>query len=410
MVHEGREAKEAITDIKYSPDGNTLLLACVDCKVYVIDIGNAYTLRGTFDRHAAPARHLDFSSDSQYIRSNADGCELMYADATTGAYIPAASSLRDVTWESFTCPVSWYTQGLHPATPDGGEVTSCDRSRGGRLLLSGDSFGRVALHGFPCVSPAHVARVFAGHAGPVAGARWLSGDAGAVTLGADDRCVLQWRLARPEAGDSRGAEALLVDDPETRAFDAVMAMPLVPAPPAGFSIVRPWLSTIVPPNAPQSVAPAPPAARLRLAWVHGYRAHDVHDNIRYTADGALVYNAGALGVRYDKAKHTQAYYGGHVRAPTTTTAVDPRGLFAATGELAPYPRVHIWSAATGAPVAVLPHLHRRGIHVIAFSQGPNSGPVIGVTAFGGRPRAPLKGVPTERFGVGDGAGVCSEVV
>ena len=42
-------------------------------------------------------------------------------------------------------------------------------------------------------------------------------------------------------------------------------------------------------------------------------------------------------------------------------AVDPRGRFAATGEVAPRARVHIWDAVTGNSVSKLAYLHRKGV-------------------------------------------------
>ena len=54
-----------------------------------------------------------------------------------------------------------------------------------------------------------------------------------------------------------------------------------------------------------------PAANLELEWVHGYRAFDCRNNLRYTANGEIVYNTAALGVVYDPKSHRQFFYHGH---------------------------------------------------------------------------------------------------
>ena len=45
VIHEGKDAKMWITDIKYSPDGNTLAVASYDNRVYLYDVGNAYMMK-----------------------------------------------------------------------------------------------------------------------------------------------------------------------------------------------------------------------------------------------------------------------------------------------------------------------------------------------------------------------------
>jgi microtubule-associated protein-like 6 len=42
-----------------------------------------------------------------------------------------------------------------------------------------------------------------------------------------------------------------------------------------------------------------PEATLELEHVFGYRCHDVRNNLRYTADGMVVYHCAAVGVVLD---------------------------------------------------------------------------------------------------------------
>ena len=216
IIHEGRDSREWITDVKYTPDGkphccgaggymalpltgcccccfaattmcslpagNTLGLASADGKVYIYDIANAYALRGVFDKHSSPVMHFDFSADNSYLQSASEGEELLYADASSGQYLPSASSLKDVEWETVTCPYGmaslpgllprhgfpspvplfpslfpgWPMLGLWPTTTTGRNVTTVDRSRSGTLLAVGDNVGQVMLRRFPAVEKAQV--------------------------------------------------------------------------------------------------------------------------------------------------------------------------------------------------------------------------------------------------------------
>ncbi len=50
VVHEGRDSREWITDIKYNLDGTVLACGSMDCKIYVYDVANAFVLRGIFSQ------------------------------------------------------------------------------------------------------------------------------------------------------------------------------------------------------------------------------------------------------------------------------------------------------------------------------------------------------------------------
>ena len=47
-----------------------------------------------------------------------------------------------------------------------------------------------------------------------------------------------------------------------------------------------------------------PDANLELEYVFGIRCHDTRNNLRYSADGKLIYHCAGVGVVMDKAKNT----------------------------------------------------------------------------------------------------------
>ena len=53
VVHEGRDSKEWITDIKYSPDGTTLAAGSHDSKIYLYDVTGAFAVKGVFSQVSA---------------------------------------------------------------------------------------------------------------------------------------------------------------------------------------------------------------------------------------------------------------------------------------------------------------------------------------------------------------------
>jgi WD40 repeat protein len=171
VVHEGRDSKYPISDIRFSPDASTLAVASQDNKIYLYDVPGGYAVKGIVESHNSALTHIDFSLDSQYIQSNCSAYELMFSDANSGANVPAVSTLKDVVWSTLTCPLAWSVKGLHEdsirrtggnggaagtgsvkVSKDSAPITSIHRSHTGDLLAMTDEFGRVKLVSFPALT------------------------------------------------------------------------------------------------------------------------------------------------------------------------------------------------------------------------------------------------------------------
>lgn len=67
--------------------------------------------------------------------------------------IPQSSMLRNVDWATHTCVISFETIGIWPEGADGTDVNNCTRSSDGKLLATGDDFGKVKLFSHPACQP-----------------------------------------------------------------------------------------------------------------------------------------------------------------------------------------------------------------------------------------------------------------
>ena len=372
IIHEARDAKQWISDVKWSPDGQTLALAAHDNKVYLYDVGSAYFLRGVMEKHNSYVSHIDFSADGQYLQSTCGAYEYLCSDPNTGTVIPAISTLKDVRWDTWTCPLGWAVQGIWPTLEDGTEFTAADRSKSGNLIVTADDFGRVKLHRYPCVTRGAGYNEYVGHSSHVTNARWSSDDEYVVTVGGNDRCIFQWKANIAELDDAmRAGESGVDSDLELETFEA----PDTDDEPEEFMAVKPWVGAIVPPTNPPPTSSTEPVVDIELDFVHGYTAQHCRNNLFYSCKGEIVYHAAGVGIVYDKFQHAQKYYINH-DDDILCLAADPTGRFVATGEEGPRPRVHVWSAMDGQAIIVLPHFHVRGIPQVAFS--PDGHQIISV--------------------------------
>ena len=79
LVNETKEAKQWISEIKFSPDGRTLAVGSHDNSVYLYGGElQEFKRKGKFSKHGAFISHFDFSSDSKVLASNCGAYEILF--------------------------------------------------------------------------------------------------------------------------------------------------------------------------------------------------------------------------------------------------------------------------------------------------------------------------------------------
>ena len=105
VEHEGRDSREWITDVKYSPDGRMLAVASNDNIIYLYNADDGYPLIAKCEKHSASVRHIDFTKNGAYLQSNCTAFELLYFNTSDGVVIFNPSNLKDEQWATWTCPL-----------------------------------------------------------------------------------------------------------------------------------------------------------------------------------------------------------------------------------------------------------------------------------------------------------------
>jgi len=401
LLHEIKDSKQWISDVKYSPDGKYLAVGSHDNAVYLYKRRRGYARSSVFKKHNSYISHLDFSRDSQYLQSTCGAYELLFCDAHSGAQVPAASQLRNVRWETWTLPLGWPVQGIWPPCSDGTDINSVARSHSCTLLATADDFGKVKLFRYPCADKTADFQEYSGHSSHVTNVRWTASDECLISTGGNDKCVFQWRhnpFVRETAASHVGKETYdQIDDElkESNEDDGLLVLNLSSGPSSGdqFMAVKPWLGAIKAPTAEAMKAfgyvedGKPPRVSLELEWIYGYRCHDARNNLHYNAQGDAVYHTAAVGVvlkrKAEEAaafgggapRFEQAYHTGHTD-DVLCLALSPCRRFAATGEVGARPVVRVWDAGSGEHLATLKGGHTRGVLAVAF--GPDGASLASV--------------------------------
>lgn len=137
-----------------------------------------------------------------------------------------------------------------------------------------------------------------------------------------------------------------------------------------FLAVKPWEGAVknsVPSNyKPSKSESNPPDAYLQLEYIHGYRCHDVRNNLRYTNTGHVVYHTAAVGVVLNQETNTQKHFLQHTD-DITAFDVSPDGKTAVTGEVGKTPAIHVWDTNTLEPLKTFKGIIKRGVTNLTFS-------------------------------------------
>lgn len=400
-VAERQDAKQWISDLKFSNDSRVLVAGAHDCKIYIYNVGQKdgkveLQLKHTFGKHNSVINHVDLSNDGRYMQSNCSAYELLFCEVATGKQITAASELKDVKWQTWTCTLGWPVQGIWQTGMDGSDINAVSRSNSGHLLVTSDDFGKVNLFRYPVVDTTKSKSLsYSGHSSHVMNVRWTCGDECLISAGGNDKCLLQWRHRITDStflsssGGSKadkkvriaedGAEepAAHGEEPDAGGMDDLMH-----GPGGGdeSGAVKPWVGAVRPPKSPPPISAQAPTLDIKLSWIHGYScsAPSQRNNLFYNLGQKLIYPAASLAVLLDRSsgesntpEWKQQYFKGH-DDDVLCIAMSRDRRYIATGQIASKAlkgkaSVIVWDALQCRLLSRMESCHQRGVLSLAFN-------------------------------------------
>lgn len=389
VSHEARDSSLWLHDIGYSPNGQYIVIGGEDCKMYVYNVMEGYSLSAVITQHQSYITNFDFSEDSMWLRGNCGGLELNYFEAETGLYIPAASRLKDVTWATHHCTMEFTSQGIWSIYADGKDYLTCDcntfRSEedSGQILITGDNYGYLTLFRYPCLRSKAVGKKYLVSSAPCTRVRFASGDDLLLSLTGKDKSIVQWKHIRDKSdtvayqtNDRRG---VLQEDTEDLSdwmlmfTNNVNDAELLQSELKKLVTIRPWIGAVVEPSNIQeylnNLQDMVYRFSYRLAMTHVYniQVQLARKQAFYNASYQIIYPQSHYLITYNKQTNIQQYYLGHQGSEISCMAVSENKQYVVSATKGTRPEIHIWDALTTHAINVLPFVHRRGVLSLAFS-------------------------------------------
>lgn len=408
-----KHSAKVINDIKFSANDEFLAVASADTNIYLykksID-GKTYMRQAVCRGHSGGVTHLDFSANSQYIQSNGTDYSILYWDVT-GNQIKQTSTMRDIIWSTMTCVLGWCVQGIHKSS-DITNVNSCMALPDIGDIVTGDDFGRVTLYKYPAIAKSAIHQSYLGHASHVTTVRFTWNKRYVVSTGGLDRTIIVWKHAveledsdvednNYNSSASSGNDVTNIsskhDIPdvqprslqqeaaslgwtmsELKEFMSKKSKFTMPGNRLGFptggdqsnAAVLPWKSSIIEPTkwTPMNSSTD---VDLSLEWVFGHRSADCRNNVLYSAEGSIVFNAANLAIVYHKPSGKQQILTGSHVDEVISIAPHPAGQIFATGAAGREAGVVVWNSKDMNVLTKLENCHERGVALLGFNTTGN---------------------------------------
>ena len=185
-------AERWIECMAYSPDGKLLAVGTHNSTILVYDT-ESYSKKGKFDKDNSSILSLDWSKDSQYLRTNSESYELLFYNVETMSHDPSgATNTKDMEWATQSTKIGWSVLGVFPSGTDGSHVNGVAMSATGTLIATGDDWGLVNIYRNPC-REGSVAKSFRGHSEHVVRVKFGLADTYIFSIGGQDKTLMQWK-------------------------------------------------------------------------------------------------------------------------------------------------------------------------------------------------------------------------
>ncbi|XP_058847791.1 echinoderm microtubule-associated protein-like 5 isoform X4 [Acipenser ruthenus] len=381
VVHV-KDRKEAIHELKYSPDGAHLAVGSNENSVDIYGVVQRYKKVGECVGSTSFITHMDWSTDSKYLQTNdGSGKRLLYK-MPSGKEVTNKEEFKLVQWSTWTCSLGPEVNGIWPKYSDINDINSVDANFNNQVLVTADDYGLVKLFRYPCLKKGAKFKKYLGHSAHITNARWSHDYQWVITIGGADHSVFQWKFI-PER-KSKDALHIAPQETLTESHSEESDSDQSDVPEMDSEIEQETQLTyrrqVYKEDLPQlkeqckekqrasatKKRVSPPSSSVRLHFIHGYRGYDCRSNLFYTQTGEIVYHVAGVGVVYNRQQNTQRFYLGH-DDDILCLAIHPLKDYVATGQVGRDSSIHIWDSEMLKTLSVLKGHHQYGVCAVDFS-------------------------------------------
>lgn len=384
-TYETMAARKDVTSkvniLKFSPNSKLLGMA-TSINIMIYSVPELKLLKKFVAK--AEVLHFDFSEDSLLIQTTSENKEMVVYDIEQGKKF--SGEVNDIIWETWTCPLGWPVQGINASNFLETSIYVVDRSIDQKAVAVGDKSGTIKLFKFPCPIENSSFMAYRGHSSIVNNLKFSFDGSYLISIEDKNRAIFQWKYTHDDEGEASGENIkvpkdFIIDQP----FNAGAAKTEEMAEDfRKFEEKECWqkleleITRSKVKGAKTEASGDLPDANVAIKYVHGYRAYDTRNNLKWTKSGSVLYHTGGLGVVLNPVANTQSFFIQH-ESDIMSLAIHSNGAIAATGEVTTefdVAGIYIWNIETKDILASLKKFHINAVRHLRFS--PNGSKLLSI--------------------------------
>jgi len=369
ILHEGKNAKAALVDCKFSVDGSILAFASADGSVYLYK-SNQFELISRTKRLPSPLLRVDLGvteDEHKLVRCISESNEIYFFNVRGEQ--ESSRIGRYAKWESWSCTVDKFSIPLAPS--DGAVLKQSDASSKASIGAIVDSFGRICVLPFPFeVGDSYYPFGYErGHAANIGNVKLLNDGKSLLTTGEEDCCVFQWSACYSKPSNIHFKSSLMTSglreidlSRERKIVNGEECLPTE----ENFVPTRPWQRTISAPRQNIEHDVTFPNHDLELEKVFGFNSQ-FRNNIVYneTVD-SVVFPNGSILVKQCIHTEKQEFFS-ELKKEALCLAMHPNKMICAVGEKGHFSHIFFFDVVSMTSKKVFQSHHSVGTSLMKFN-------------------------------------------
>ncbi|CAF1609867.1 unnamed protein product [Rotaria magnacalcarata] len=415
-MHTMHDRADRIKSLAFSPKDKYLAVGCADGSFDLYDIVNQFrNLRFGNHTNTLCVTNIDWTDDEKYVHFTGEKKIVFIVNMSSLQIVSEDQQDNIRNWSTFRSLKHREVGGIWNKFAEKTNIVTIDGNEHAGVIAAGDDQGLIKLFRFPSEKRGAHFRKYVGHSSSIASVCFLHDTSRLITIGSDDRTIIQWRFlsesdsialmdarklsSAPTALNSDMNESMAADLADEAIEDVQM---LQTAQHGGtyldsdsedsdsdlsgaeidsdiekekqisydrtlyredYQKLKKNKKEKLPPGEKRKKQPDD---GLILHYAFGYRGYDCRDNVFSLKTGEIVYHVAALGIVLNTEQNQQRFYNCHTD-DILCLSVSPDMTLVATGQIGRDPPIHVWDPISMQTSSILKGQHYRGICALGFS-------------------------------------------
>ncbi|CAF3682759.1 unnamed protein product [Rotaria sp. Silwood1] len=416
-IHTINDHAYRIQSLAFSPNNTYLAVGCNDGSLDIYDVKNQFKhLHFKNLNNTLSVTSIDWTDDEKYVQYTGENKQAFIVKIPAFEIVTENEKENIRNWSTFTSLKHKEVRGIWNKFAEKTDIVTIDGNEQTGVIAAGDEQGLIKLFRFPSEKRGAHFKKYVGHSSRIANVCFLHDKSRLITIGSDDRTILQWSFisesdslalvdtrrlsAAPmslrsgldetmsaELGDAAIEDAQLLEaaqhigaylDSDSEDSDSDLSGAEIDSDiekekqisydralyREDYQKLKKTMKEKLPPGEKRKKQPD---EGLTLEYAFGYRGYDCRDNVFCLKTGEIVYHVAALGIVLNTEQNLQRFYNFHTD-DILCLAVSPDMSLVATGQIGRDPPVHVWDPITMQTSSILKGQHYRGISAVGFSK------------------------------------------